>query len=633
MKRATTTLCVLMLVALVSSTAFAEIKSRKVPGWDGIKPLKLEEKNIEFMLSAVRAMLKEKTTALPNAGVRDTVMPKALTELDGRWVFLTFFTSGHNPITIANHKHSIIESLAACVEAALQSKSFTSVFAPDKTRIVIDIPTIVTRVWPTTTGHIASEYDPSAFGLYVSDGSRRGFVLPVQYFASGAPPRDFRDNFIKRFQVEGRDFLKRGSSVFMFSLDTHIESAPRGISIPLVRGNLLRERASAEMMEFRALMAADFLIAHQADDGSFFNEYDPRKAIADTNCPALKIAEATVALEELAAYVKKERIRNSARRALSYLFNQVKAGRPGDERFLYVGDPQGVAELGTTATVTMAFALDASRTGKHDNDPIITGLLDFIVYMQVFNGDFRRYWPQPKQIRANPSLVSPYLGQAVCALIEGARRFPDKRRYAKAIDRSASLILKYPRDFMKSRIPVENAWFIRAVLELSRYYRSRPDSAKRSNEMLHLAMRYAANLLDRQYTSKDADFPDQVGGFRPYNKAAPDENSFKKLSAIERRLRTEPSALATAAMLEGLARAAVERTRVSVPPKRFLEKLQSCTDFIIREQYDEINTYYLHRPRSAIGGVRSTPDDATIRVETVALFIRGLLGARKVVQD
>ena len=630
-------LCVVFILSLSASGFPAEVKPKRLPEWDDLKPVRLKFSTVEFMLKAARAMLQKRTTALPNAGVTGTVMPRMLSEKDERWIFLTFFAPVKSPITVATHKRSLIESLAGCVELALDSKEFRAGFAEDlgKTQILLDVPVLAVRIWPATVKGIVSEFDPSVFGLYISDGARKGFVLPAQYFAGRMAPKDFRDAFVKRFHVKGKDFLDRGSSVFMFSLNSHIESSPGGWPVPLVRGNLLRAGASPEMIDARIELAVKFLLLHQRPDGSFFSTFDPRNGITSNDSYSARIhAEAAAALVEFAGATHYVRARAAAARAVDFLINKCRRGWKGEERFLYMPDIRGRGDLGATATAAAVLAMDAAQTGTHDNDPVLASLLDFVVFMQVFNGDFRRCWPQPKERDDHPPLVSPYLGQAVCALIEGARRFPRKSDYAKAVDRSAALILKRPDDLTQSKVPVENAWRLRALVALSRYYRVRAGGKKRADEMLALSVRLSAKLLSRQYTARDADFPDQVGGFRSFGaKANPEDESFASLSAIERRLRLEPSSLVTAGVLDGIALVAAERARTSVPSKRILSSLRACADFLVREQYDDLNTYYFRNPRSAVGGVRMTVDNATVHVETMALFIRSLLAARKVVKN
>jgi len=637
MRRLAAGLCGVFILTAGLTEVRSEIKPKRIPSWDDLRPIRLKFSHVEFMLKAARAMLEKGTTALPNAGVSDAAMDPLLSERDERWIFLTFFSPGRSPLTVATHKRSLIGSLAGCVQIALDSKEFRSDFADrlDRTQILLDIPVIVVRIWPATVKGITSEFDPSAFGLYVSDGKRHGFVLPAQYFAGRKAPKDFRDSFIKKFRVKGKDFLDRGSSVFMFSLNSHIESSPGGLAVPLVRGKVLRAGASPEMIDARIELAVKFLLAHQRRDGSFFTTFDPRRGIiSERNYNVRKHAEVTAALVEYAGATGYPKVCDAADLAVDYLINKCRRGWKGDKRLLYLPDVRGRADLAETATAAAVLAMDAARTGTHDNYPVLESLLDFIVFMQVFNGDFRRYWPQPKRRDDNPPVVSPFLGQAVCALVEGARRFPSKSGYAEAVDRSAGLLLKRPDDFAKSKVPVETAWLLRAMVELSRYYRSRAGGEGRARDLMALAVRLSANLLSRQYTMADADFPDQAGGFRSFGATSnPEDEDLATLSAIDRRLRVEPSALVTAGLLEGISLVAAERATASVPSKRILAGLRNSADFLIREQYDDLNTYYLRRPRSAVGAVRMTVDDATVHIETMALFVRSLLAARKVIKD
>ena len=607
-----------------------------VPGWDNIKADKLEFDQIEFLFKSARAMLETGTSVLTNAGVKGVEMPKRLAANDGRWVFLSLFRSGVAPMTVAGRGRSIIASLADAVERALAAEAFKRAFAGrlGEARVEIDVPVWIERIWPLTTQRVASKFDPAAYGLFIKVGRHEDFIIPVQHFARGLSPDVVRDQFLERYDMSSKKFEAQGGSVFMTTLDQHVEAAPSGLVVPQVRGKLLRMRSSRQLVESRCQMAARYLVDHQRETGAFFSHIEPRTGAMHVDKYTLrKHADATVALIETLPADGDVRRVAAANLAASYIIGECRAGQYKERRFLFVKDSLGRGSLGETAGATMALAVHASATGSHDNDTILKGLLDFLVFMQTFEGDFRPVWPGLDFDADSAALISPFLGQAVCALIEGVKRFPDHEDYAKAVRRSAALMLSRTDDLMTNRLASEDAWQLRALVALSRFQKTRGDKAMTARTFLDLAARLAAKLAERQCSRREADYPDQSGGVRMHIVRGGDSQEDAGLPAVERRLRVEPSALATAGALEGIARVTLERKRLGLPIKNLLTAVRPGVDFLVREQFDAINSYYFIRPERAMGGVRLNLDDTRITIDTMALFIRALNVSAEVLDE
>lgn len=625
----------------LSAGGAAEAPQSKEPapvsGWDNVKPSKIEADETEFLFKSARAMLKAANVALPNAGAEGIEMPKRLSAQDGRWVFLSFFAPETPPLIFAGSGRSIIASLAAAVENALSDARFKQSFASqlDRTRIEIDLPLWIERMWPLNPAQTLREFDPAAFTLFVKEGSGEAFVLPVQYFCSERNPRKFRDQFFQKHDVSSKKFREGAGVVFMATMDTNVEVEPGGLIVPLVRGNLLRTQSSRQLLEARARMAAKFLAAHMKEDGAFFSAFDPRSGASNAdNYDMRRHCEAAIALIELLGATKDESLKDAVDLAVSRIIGSCKSDGQEDRHFLLIRDAQDRGDLGASACAAIALALYSSTTEGHSEDAILSGLLDFLVFMQTFEGDFRPAWPLPED-GGKFSLVSPFLGQAVCALIEGARRFPQNAGYQKAIRRSSGLMLARPDDLMTNKAPAEDAWTLRALVELSRYYRSHQVQGKNPDDFLQIGVRLAGGLAARQYYPKDAYFPDQVGGFRvaAVRLEGKDQGLPASQPAIERRLSIEPTALVTAGGLEGMARVEAERARRGQPIELLSYSVRTASDFLVREQYDAINSFYFPKPDQAVGGVRFSIDDPVIHLETMALFIRALTVSAEVIEQ
>jgi len=625
------TMVFLLLPAL--PRARAELKPKKVPGWTGVSALKLFHSETEFLMLAARAMLEAETTVLKNAGVKDRSMPKVLAKEDGRWVFLSFFATQRKSRTYSGHGRAIIDSLANAVESALADKAYREDFAPrlKETRIQIDLPIWVEPLWPLNRERMAAKFDPAAYGMYVSMGNKHGYMLPVHYFSRALGSEKFVEEFFAKFDIKSEDLTAKGGSAFMVTLNSHVEAEPGGIPVPLVRGNLLRAGVSADVVDTRVRMAARYLADRQDMRGAFFSSVDPRVGERRMEgYDAARHAEATIALLELSAKARDKTLELVCKRAVEYLIGQCRMGRQGDRRFFYLVDRNDKADMGATATAAVALALDAALTSSHKNDAIIERLLEFLVMMQTFEGDFRDRWPVPERASGDITLASPRMGQALCALAEGARRFPANKAYAKALDRSAGALLARPADFMASRVASESAWLLRGMVALSRFYRRRASTVKRADELLELAGRFASELHARQYLPKDARFPGRTGGFRGRISLAETDEQQLTLPALQGRVHEEPSALLTACGLEGMAWVAAERKRRGTMAKKLKVGIRLATDFLVREQFDIINSYYFAVPDRAVGGVRLGLDNPRIHIDTMAFFIRGLLLAGEV---
>ncbi len=378
-----------------------------------------------------------------------------------------------------------------------------------------------------------------------------------------------------------------------------------GEPVALFRGNLLEGFDPTPDRLLTAIRAAgEYLKQAVREDGSFVYLYYPQTSHASKSYNELRHAGTTFAMCQIYEITKDPALLAAIKRALAYLDKTSLGPDPADAGrvdFRAVAEPQRLySKLGGTGLALLAFGKYTEVTGDQQYLELMRAYGRFIEFMQESNGDMRmRYWRSAGEKERDVEDVLYYPGEAFFGLAKLYGLDGRNERWKKVAIKGIDFIVNTRDANLPTNKLEPDHWLMYAINE---WYRVQPQSN-------HLA--HAKRLVDGMLANFNArpKYPDFAGGFSE-----------------------RPQTTPTACRLEGLA--AIYRLAEHIGDaeemKRIYDVLGLGASFLMRNQYNSVNTMFFQNPEKAIGGYMMSYWAPEIQIDFVQHSTSALIGIREV---
>lgn len=334
------------------------------------------------------------------------------------------------------------------------------------------------------------------------------------------------------------------------------------------------------------------------EDGEFNYLYYPQTHRYSKSYNELRHAGTTFAMMQIYEITKDPEMLAAAKRALGWL--QKHSRGPNDEDakkmdWQALFDPKmEYAKLGGAGLSLLAFSWYTKATGDRQYLPLMEGYAKFIDYLMQPNGDVRmRYYlaAADQDKKDKPVLYYPgeaFFGLATLHAIDNNPHWIDVA--SKGIDYIADV-----RDAKidDAQIPHDH-WLGYAINEVHKF-------KPKANQVAH---------AQRIFKAMDAKFNDSgkdetlIGGYY-----------------------RNPSSVATACRLEatGALYRLAQQLNDAKQRERYFEVLQKGAAFLMRNQYDDVNTMFFTHPKAAFGGYMFSYWSPEIQIDYVQHSVSALI--------
>jgi len=383
-----------------------------------------------------------------------------------------------------------------------------------------------------------------------------------------------------------------------FTTISFMEDGQGGIW-PLWRGNRMDLFDPTPENLLRTIKAAgDYLKNNVKADGSFNYRYQPQWDLQSTSYNELRHAGTTFSMLQVYDVTRDPEMLEAARRALGWIernsFGPDETDRQTHDWVALNNDTREYAKMGGSGLSLLAFGWYTKVTGDRQYLPLMQKFARFIEYMIKDNGDIQmRYFYRQKDKGKWVKPVLYYPGEAFFGLatlygLDGNRRWIDLA--VKGIDYIADV-----RDapLPDTEIPPDH-WLAYSINEVHKV-------EPRENQARHGWRIF--NAMHQQFHETHED-PSFVGGY------------LKKPASVQAACRLE----ATGALYR-LAEQLGDRQRMD----QCFAVLQKGSSYLMRTQYNEINTMFQPNPRQAMGGLFYSYWSPEIQIDYVQHSLSALL--------
>ncbi len=350
-----------------------------------------------------------------------------------------------------------------------------------------------------------------------------------------------------------------------------------------------------------ALLAGEYLLEHQKDNGMFDYLYDPLldRNLVDYNL--LRHAGTCYSLVLLYEVSRDARYLRAAHRGLDFLCRHLKEPRPEhqdrDFRALVTGDPPE-GNLGGTALSILALVEYRLSTGDRSRDRLLEQMGQFLRFQQEDSGQFRHKYLYDS-VKESTFESEYYPGEAILSLVRlySIERDPS---WLKTAEQGALWLIQQRDSQIDDSALNHDHWLLMALNELY--------AISRSSIFLDHGMRIARVIVESQ---RKEDQPSEWKGSWG----------------------DPPRCSPAATRAEGLVAAYFLALEGHRDKDQFLHPLKAAAAFIRRCQLTAGQVESLPNPEHALGGFRGSLEDWSIRIDYSQHAVCALLGLREILLE
>ncbi|MFO7739494.1 MAG: hypothetical protein R6V46_13525 [Desulfatiglandaceae bacterium] len=365
----------------------------------------------------------------------------------------------------------------------------------------------------------------------------------------------------------------------------------------LYRGHRWFRNLSTVDLLSAAIRAGDYLTRAVGANGRFVYNYHPKSDTIDPRYNMIRHAGTVYAMMELYEITGNEKLKDAAHRAIEYLLKSVRPCET-DEGFAACVVEDGYIKLGANALSVVALAKYTEVTGDFSYLRLIRDLAAWISSVQDDSGKFTSHKETFEGHKVQDFTSSYYPGEALLAMIR-LHRIDADNKWLDVAESGANYLIRVRDGALKDSELPHDHWLLYALNEL---HRPRPNSL-----YVHQTLRISKAILQSQ--NRNPEYPDWRGSFYKPPRSTP-----------------------TATRMEGLyAGYQLTRDFGSLQDSRIiLEGIQLGIQFQMQTQFRPELVLYLKNPAPALGGVRRSLTDFSIRIDYVQHFISSLLGLYRI---
>jgi len=451
-------------------------------------------------------------------------------------------------------------------------------------------------LWMTVPTHDIV-LDPGIDGLVAREGERVWFAGPSTRVERSWSAQQATASFAK---AAGNRPMRR------FRAASFIEGKG-GDPLTIVRGNVLPPYpATAAALRQASALGGHYLANKVEANGRFVYLFDAQEGRPEGDYNLLRHAGTLWAMFQVHGATGEPGVREAALRGLENLSREYPWRDPRFPEAIFLREgPEGRPKLGDVKLGACGLGIlayvEAERAGvvlSESDRALVTGLGHGILAMQKPDGELISYLTVAGR-PPNPRRSVYYPGEAILALVELYNR-DGNRIWLDGAMRAADFQIG-PR-WKYAGIEVftpPDAWLTQALEKL--WIATKED-------------RY------RDYTYKLGDELLRTT-FPPHANVPPD---FRGATFTGKVVRATPTASRNEAVVAAarLAFAAGDTER----GKRYLEGAQAAAWFGIAQQFRAENVHFVHSPEKALGGIRESITDNSVRIDGVQHAVSGFLG-------
>lgn len=590
----------LLAIMLACTAAHPAMLSADTPKMSSMEaeydPLDIGQAEQRFLTQLVRRTLEAKINNAPP--YHPAYVPPALVHTKSQMVVILRIDGYARGIGVSLRKPIIEAAQEAAIVALSSARSSADgkAFSMDSVRIdaqVLGRPKSFHSQqggW-MTPGALEAFIDPGrdGIGLFL-DGERR-WCTPSEMIARGASVRQAIEALGKEITLDSRSLILAKLSKFRTlhwwesGIDGEIQTLNRGmIHVPT-------ESITRLAMDDAIQKVGDYLIYRQRPDGTFAFRYDPAADSYAANENEVAQSGASWALAVHAKATESANAKVAFERAIrarrKFIF---KLPWIDDAAFLQTPDMKN--KLGTTAQFCLALT-DAPNPALHVD--MRKQLANAMMWLQRPSGMFITIFPPNEKPEGQD--VAP--GQAVLALVRCYELSPSQD-LLDAIDRAFDF---YRVRFEEVGEPAMISWHMQAYARMA--------GLTKQNKYRDFVFRMADQVCDHQVTAQNSDAKMLEGAI-----VAPG---------------ILPANAATAAMLSGLVDAArlAKNTGDEARYDRYVSACRLAVRFVIQLQIREKECYFVRSLPDAVNGIRTSPTDWRIRLDSCQHALIALTKARR----
>ncbi|MBZ0270665.1 hypothetical protein K8I61_01405 [bacterium] len=377
-----------------------------------------------------------------------------------------------------------------------------------------------------------------------------------------------------------------------------------GSIFDLYRGNRLAGfDATPERLDIAIRAAGDYLKNAVDERGKFLYLYLPQYDKPGKGYNLLRHAGTTFAMGQIYEQTRDPELLEAIRRALAFLDRTSDGPDEIDAKthdWRAVATRGEYAKLGGSGLALLAFSTYTRITGDQQYLPLMHAYGRFIEYMQEPNGDMRqRYWykARDKGRKVKPVLYYPgeaFFGLSMLYAIDG------DERWMNVVEKGIDFIA----DVRDAEVPTDKLehdhWMMYAVNQMNKF---KPKENHR---------RHAKRVMEAMMNQFifESEFPDYVGGYYRRPQTTPAACRLEGSSAIYEM-----------ALREGETQYADEIFR----------QLVIGAGFLMRNQYNEVNTIYFPNANATIGGYQMNFWTPEIQIDFVQHSTSALISTRNAI--
>jgi hypothetical protein len=516
---------------------------------------------------------------------------------------LAFWRPGSEAVVTTGNGPTVADSVVLAAEAMAPN-----VPDPGAGRLELDVPTSLSAPKDEDEDRPTSIGTEGVFATR-KDG-KTGFVLPGEIIArtlfhqgktTGLETARITSLLASRAGVGEDDVADM--RVYRFRSDAHVESAGHDAALPVFRGMVAPPPKATPDLLLRAVRAgADYLARVVGPDGRYDYLYRPLEDKHDTGYGWLRHAGATYALLEAYGQFGTPAYRTAAERALGLLKSRVRQDPASGGAYVVDGSDEEQQKSGGAGLALIAFAQHAAVTGDRSNMETMRALARFIIKQQSEDGHFRNNADVEREtgqkLKREPTY---YQGEATLALLRLYALDP-QQQYVDAARRSADWVVRVRDAFTSEDNQEHDHWICYALNET---YRVAPDPAY--VEHAHKI----ARAIERKQRGSDAAEPDLVGtywfGGEMSNIASTRVEAFDSNVVLSR--------------------------FAGKPDDWLLQPATKTAAWMLGQQFDAENDYWLKNPPRAEGGVRESLLVSDVRIDTVQHAMSAWLHLARILSD
>jgi hypothetical protein len=531
-----------------------------------------------------------------------------LYERDSREAFCTLFGSGVKTEIGMGKGENLAQSVLA---AALEVKARAPSDATERGRIKIDI--VCTK---TGKGSIKSDFSKiktestlegvllvikgKEFGLLPEEIASRGFITDKDQ--ADASEIESSNSRLLDYLKERSGPVDIGSAEIPYSTFTTLSfvEAPNNTIKDMYRGKILVTQIDSDLLYRSSAMAAAYLESVVQKDGQFIYEYSPPLDRISSSYSVLRHAGTTYSLLEYYQFAKDRKALEKVKPALAWVKAQAHSPRPGSGQmnFKYILDEDEEANIGGAGLAVLAFCKYEEVTSDRSYHNLSVELGQHIVNQQEADGNFLCYYSYDDE-EVDQRDSDYYPGEAILALLR-LYQLDRNPKWLKTAEKGAMYLITERDSDIPDEDLLHDQWLMMGLNELYRL-------TKKKVYADH-CFKIAQSIAALQW--KQHKYPDWIGGFYDPPRSTP-----------------------TAVRSEGLVATCGIAKTIGDTSTVYLETLKRAVAFQLNCQYTDENVIYLPMPSRALGGMKGSLEDLSIRVDYVQHSLSSFIGTYELLKE